>query len=94
MDTKERAEFIEEHGEAGEAYLAYNGEHSTVEGFEDSYQGAYESDKDFAQEMAESIGAIDTEASTSWPAYCIDWEYAARELMHDYYEENGHYFRA
>ena len=22
--------------------------------------------------------------SNQWPLYCIDWEYAARELKHDY----------
>lgn len=36
----------------------------------------------YAQELAEDIGAVDSEAS--WPAYCIDWERAARELRMDY----------
>lgn len=38
--------------------------------------------EDYAREFAEDIGAIDGEAK--WPNYCIDWEYAARELRHDY----------
>jgi antirestriction protein len=38
--------------------------------------------EDYAQELAEDTGAIDREMS--WPNYCIDWEYAARELKHDY----------
>ena len=38
--------------------------------------------KDFAQELAEDIGAVDSNAS--WPNNCIDWDYAARELKHDY----------
>jgi antirestriction protein len=35
----------------------------------------------YAQEFAEEIGAMPDNA---WPLYCIDWEYAARELQHDY----------
>jgi hypothetical protein len=37
---------------------------------------------EYAQQLAEDIGAIESEAR--WPAYCIDWEYAARELQMDY----------
>ena len=37
---------------------------------------------EYAQEFAEDIGAIESEAR--WPAYCIDWEQAARELQMDY----------
>ena len=37
---------------------------------------------DYAQELAEDIGAIDRDAK--WPVYCIDWERAARELKMDY----------
>jgi antirestriction protein len=59
---------------------------------EESYQGKHESDEAFAQEIAEELGFIDN--NVSWPYTCIDWEYAARELMYDYYESNGHYFRA
>lgn len=38
--------------------------------------------EDYAQELAEDIGAINSEAS--WPIYCIDWERAARDLQMDY----------
>lgn len=38
--------------------------------------------KDYAQELAEDIGAIDSNAS--WPNTCIDWDQAARELQMDY----------
>jgi hypothetical protein len=38
--------------------------------------------KDYAQELAEDIGAIDKAAT--WPARCIDWDEAARELQMDY----------
>jgi len=58
---------------------------------EEAYNGEYSSNEDFAREMAEQLGAIDKNAQ--WPQNCIDWEYAAKELMYDYSEHNGHYFR-
>jgi antirestriction protein len=56
----------------------------------DAYQGEYVSDIDFAQRLAEETGAITY--SEKWPLKCIDWDAAARELMFDYVESNGHYF--
>lgn len=38
--------------------------------------------EDYAQELAEDIGAINDDAS--WPNNCIDWEKAADELRIDY----------
>lgn len=38
--------------------------------------------EDYARELAEDIGAIPSDVG--WPAYCIDWERAARELQTDY----------
>jgi chromosome segregation ATPase len=40
----------------------------------------------YAQEFAEDIGAI--EKSSQWPNYCIDWEWAAKELQIDYFTVN------
>jgi len=37
---------------------------------------------DYAQELAENIGAIPKD--NSWPCTCIDWEQAAKELQMDY----------
>lgn len=37
---------------------------------------------DYAQELAEDIGAIGSDLQ--WPLYCIDWERAARDLRADY----------
>jgi antirestriction protein len=37
---------------------------------------------DYAYDLAEDAGLIPE--STQWPHYCIDWEYAAKELAHDY----------
>lgn len=59
---------------------------------EESYQGEYRSDEDFAEELATELGYMDN--GSSWPHNCIDWQSAARDLMYDYYESNGHYFRA
>ena len=36
----------------------------------------------YAQELAEEIGAIDSDAP--WPANCIDWQVAADQLKLDY----------
>jgi hypothetical protein len=38
--------------------------------------------KDYAQELAEDIGAL--EKDLKWPHTCIDWDQAARELRMDY----------
>lgn len=38
--------------------------------------------EDYAREYAEDIGAIGEDMR--WPANCIDWERAARELRQDY----------
>lgn len=38
--------------------------------------------KEYAQEFADDIGAINGDAS--WPNSCIDWDWAARELQMDY----------
>jgi hypothetical protein len=37
---------------------------------------------EYAQELAEDIGAIDP--SASWPLTCIDWDAAADALKYDY----------
>jgi antirestriction protein len=56
---------------------------------EDAYSGEFDSDEDFAFEMADACGF---EESSTWPQNCIDWERAARDLMYDYCESDGHYF--
>lgn len=38
--------------------------------------------KEYAQELADDIGAIDRNAR--WPLSCIDWDQAAKELQMDY----------
>lgn len=78
--------------EAVDAYLSLGIEEDDgLDDFEEAYSGEFDSPEDFAQNMAEEIGSIDKNAS--WPNNCIDWEYAARELMYDYSEADGFYFR-
>lgn len=78
--------------EVVEAYIENCGYwEGIVSDAEEAYCGQYDSDEDFAQEIAEELGYIDSNAS--WPHTCIDWEWAARELMYDYFEMNGYYFR-
>jgi antirestriction protein len=38
--------------------------------------------KEYAQQLAEDIGAVNTDAT--WPNNCIDWDMAARDLRMDY----------
>lgn len=57
----------------------------------EAYVGEYSSDEEFAESLAEEMGLIDN--NVSWPFTCIDWEFAAKELMYDYAESNGYYFR-
>jgi antirestriction protein len=59
---------------------------------EELYEGEHASDADFAQALAGDMGLLP--ADTTWPTYFIDWEAAACDLMMDYDESDGHYFRA
>jgi len=76
--------------EAIDAYIKNVGE-GYLDNFEEAYSGQFDSDEDFAQDMAEQLDLIKEDAT--WPNNCIDWEYAARELMYDYFESDGYYFR-
>jgi antirestriction protein len=61
------------------------------ENMAEAYSGQFSSDKEFAQDMADSTGAIRDD--NAWPYTCIDWDWAAKELMYDYSEQDGYYFR-
>lgn len=58
---------------------------------DEAYAGEFEDDADFAEETADQLGLTDN--NQRWPLNCIDWHQAAKELMYDYCEDNGHYFR-
>jgi hypothetical protein len=63
----------------------------TVSEFEDAYAGevsrssSFRPDEEFAQSLWEDTR--DGPAITEWPYSCIDWEYAARELMYEFNKE-------
>lgn len=101
-DTPEWLQDLETLGEFIEAYQSAYIDNLEVweaghkagidfDNIEEAYSGSFNSDEEFARETADQLGAIDKEAK--WPMDCIDWEQAAKELMWDYCEENGHYFR-
>jgi hypothetical protein len=52
--------------------------------------------EEYAQELAEDTCGMPN--SNQWPFYCIDWEYAAKELLHDYssitYKGQEYYYLA
>lgn len=66
-----------------------------VDAFRDAYNGCWPSFRDYAENLAEEIGAVNPDAT--WPNNCIDWERAARELAMDYTTHGGthgvHVFR-
>ena len=93
--TKEaRQDLIDKGADADaiDAYIELGIGDDDLSDFEESYVGKYKNDVDFAQEMAEETGAMG-DKTLSWPLGCIDWEWAARELMMDYSEQDGCYFR-
>ena len=77
--------------EVVDAYIELVGEeYAEVDSLEESYQGEWESDEDFVQELLESTGDL----PENLPSYIhIDWEGTARDIMYDYSEVNGYYFR-
>jgi antirestriction protein len=84
LDAEDDALDPDERAEMREAIAAIDELEAT--GLEDWPYGASFIREDtfeyYAQELAEDIGAIPEDAS--WPATCIDWEQAARELAMDY----------
>lgn len=96
--TKERMEEIEESGmyDAGafRAYVYLIGmEYATLEAFEEAYMGEWSDDIAFVQRLLEEDGTAQ-DCIDDLPSYIhIDWESTARDIMYDYDEENGYYFR-
>ena len=85
------AELIKEYGEAFTIYAEDVGVEQAAENFAEAYQGEWRSGAEFAEELADSIGAINSDAK--WPLYYIDWERAWHDLScGDYYIESGHVF--
>ena len=64
---------------------------SSLSDVEEAYQGEHNSDLDFAQQLADDIGLL-SGMDESLQCY-FDWDSWSRDLMYDYFESNGHYFR-
>ena len=86
----EFAALIEEHGEAWCAYAGYVGlEYATVEDFEDAYAGQWDSEEDFAENLASETMEI-----PKYLEYYIDYEKLARDLfINDYFSVDGSDFK-
>jgi antirestriction protein len=59
-----------------------NDDGADIDKARDAFQGIHDTERDFAQQLADDIGAIPADAT--WPMNCIDWDQATRELMMDY----------
>jgi len=60
------------------------------EDIDDHYYGQWDSDEDFVQQLLEDTGDLPSDL----PHYIhIDWGSTARDIMMDYCEHDGHYFR-
>jgi len=90
--AEELAEDSHLDAEVFQAYADNMGEDcTTVEAVEECYQGEWNSDEEFVQDLLEQIGDI----PDNLPHYIhIDWESTARDIMYDYFEVDGHYFRS
>ncbi|MCY7273039.1 MAG: antirestriction protein ArdA [Phormidesmis sp. CAN_BIN44] len=77
----ELAALIGEHGAAFAAYVDHVGmEYATADGFQESYRGKYESEKDFAEELWNETREIPDFLRSH-----IDWESVANDLFVDDY---------
>ena len=92
MNKKRIEELIKKYNYDEEAVNAYLelGNDDDLRNFEEAYQGEWENDEKFVQNLIEETGELPKDL----PFYIhIDWEATARDIMMDYSEENGHYFR-
>jgi len=62
-----------------------------IDKIEEAYAGQFDSDEDFAVDMLEQCGDLDS-MPESLRSY-FDYEKYARDLMFDYFEAGGYYFR-
>lgn len=80
----DQLEIYSEHGDAWIAYRGYIGEdHATVENFKEAYQGEYESELQFASQIADDLLSV-----SDVPAPLVnyfDYESYSRDLFTDGY---------
>ena len=82
----EIAAMIKEHGPAWCAYANYEGlDYATKENFEEAYQGEWDSEEDFAEDLAGETMEIPKHLE-----FYIDYEKFARDLfINDYFSADG-----
>jgi antirestriction protein len=90
------AEKLAEHGanpvEVYQAYIDNMGDNVTVDEVDEAYQGKFRSDEEFVEQLVEKL---DGHLLKDLPFYIyIDWERTARDVMMDYFEVDGYYFRS
>lgn len=92
-EFKEEAEASYLDMEVIEAYLDNMGSADgvSIADIEEAYQGQWSSDEDFAEELLDSTGGL-SGMDESLKCY-FDYSAFARDLMYDYFESNGYYFR-
>jgi len=91
MNKKEIEELKDKYSEeAVNAYIDILGGEEYIDNFEDAYLGEWADDEDFVKDLIEDTG----ELPKDFPDYIhIDWERTAKDVMMDYSESNGYYFR-
>ena len=90
MKTDLFNELVEEYSiEAVNAFIELFGK-DELENFRESYGGKYSSDEEMVKELLDGTGEIPKDLP---PYVHIDWEWTAKEIMMDYSEQDGHYFR-
>jgi len=94
MDKSKAEQMSEENSldvDINQAYIDLVGEeYATADAAEEAYQGEYGNDEDFVEQLLEDCGDIPKDL----PAYVhIDWVGTARDVMMDYSEQDGYYFR-
>lgn len=94
METKQAKAMAEANNldvEINQAYIDIVGaEYATAEQCQEAYQGKWIDDEDFTQNLLEDTGELPKDL----PLYIhIDWKTTARDIMMDYAEMDGHYFR-
>ena len=77
--------------EAIQAFIDYWTE-DDLDGFEEAYQGEYESGAEFAKELVEGCYDCEVLNLPYWVTVKIDWEDTWDNLRHDYIELDGFIF--
>ena len=86
--TFEEQEYIDESHLDEEVFEAGINCDIDIYDVEECYEGEFSSDEYFVENLLDSMGELNV------PSYVhIDWEATARDIMMDYVEDNGHYFR-